>query len=56
MSSYEKFSKKFDLAFSSRNWTWEGVGSNGEEEKDALEWREFRGEVDLCLGAMTQLT
>ena len=35
---------------------WEGVGSEGEEEEDALEWKGFRDGVDLHLGAMTQLT
>ena len=49
----ENFLKKSDLAFSSWNRTWEGVGS---EEVDALKRREFRDEVDFCLGAMTQLT
>ena len=37
----EKFSKKSDLAFSSRNRTWEGVGLEGEEEEDAVEQRGF---------------
>ena len=52
----EKFSKKSNLAFSSRNRKWEGIGSNGEEEEDAPEWIEFQDRVDLRLGAITQLT
>ena len=56
MPRREKFSKKFDLAFSSQNQTWEGVGSDDEEEEDALEWRGFQDGVDLRLGAMMQLT
>ena len=55
MPRREKFSKKSDLAFSSRNRTWEGVGLEGAEEEDAPEWRGFQDEVDLRLGAMTQL-
>ena len=53
MLRLEKFSKKSNLAFSSRNQTDEGVGS---EEVDASEQRGFQDEVDLRLGAMTQLT
>ena len=55
MSRREKFSKKSDLAFSSRNLTEEGVGSKGMEEEDASERRGFWDEMDLRLGAMTQL-
>ena len=55
MPRREKFSKKSDLAFSSRNQTWEGVGSYGEEEEDAPERRGFQDEIDLRLDAMTQL-
>ena len=53
MPRREKFSKKSDLAFSSRNRTWDGVGSEGEEE-DALEQRRFQDGVDLRLGAIEQ--
>ena len=58
MNAYrEKFSKKSDLAFSSQNHIWDGVGLEGEEEEeDALEWRGFRDGMDLRLGAMMQLT
>ena len=56
MPRCEKISKKSDLAFWSRNQTWEGVGLDREEEEDAPEWRGFQDEVDLRLGAMTQLT
>ena len=57
MSRREKFSKKSDLAFSSRNQMWEGVGSDGEkEEEDALERRGFQDGVYLRLCAMMQLT
>ena len=54
MPRLEKFLKKFDLAISSWNWIWEGVGS--EEEEDALERRGFRDGVDFHLGAIEQLT
>ena len=56
MSRREKFSKKSDLAFLSRNQTWEWVGSDREEKEDAPERRGFRDGVDLHLGAMLQLT
>ena len=56
MSRREKFSKKSDLTFLSLNRTWEGVGLDGKEEEDAPERRGFWDEVDLRLGAMTQLT
>ena len=56
MPRHEKFSKKSDLAFSSRNLTKERVGLEGIEEEDAVEWKGFRDGVDLRLGAMTQLT
>ena len=46
----EKFSKKFDLAFSSRNRMWEEVESK--EENDTPERRGFRVGVDLRLGAI----
>ena len=49
----EKFSKKSDLAFSSRSQTEEGMGL---EEVNAPEQRGFRDGVDLRLGVMTQLT
>ena len=49
MPRLEKFSKKFVLPFSSRNWTEKGVGS---EEVDALKHRGFQNEVDLRLGAI----
>ena len=45
----EKFLKKSDLAFSSRNWTKKGVGS---EEEDAPEWKGLWDRVDLRLGAI----
>ena len=45
----EKFLKKFDLTFSSRNQIEKGVGS---EEMDALEQRRFQDGVDLSLGAI----
>ena len=48
MSRHEKFSKKSVHAFSSRNLTWEGVGS----EEDAPERRGFWDGVDLRLGAI----
>ena len=52
MLHHEKFSEKSDLAFSSWNWTWEGV----ESEEDALERKGFWDEVDFRLGATEQLT
>ena len=55
MPRHEKFFKKSDLAFSSRNRTWEGVGSEGEEEEDVLKRRGFLDRMDLRLGAMMQL-
>ena len=55
MNAREKFSKKSDVAFLSQNRTWEGVGSDGEEEEDASERRWFWDGVDLCLDAMMQL-
>ena len=54
MPRLEKFSKKFLQAFSSRNRTEEGVGS--EEEVDATERREFWDETDFRLGSMMQLS
>ena len=45
----EKFSKKSDLVFSSRNRIEKGVGS---EEVDAPERKGFQDEVDLRLGAI----
>ena len=56
MPRREKFSKKSDLAFSSWNQTWEGVGSYGEEEEDTPERRGFQDEIDLRLDAIMQLT
>ena len=47
----EKFSEKSWRAFSSRNRTWKGVGS----EEDALEQRGFQDGADLHLGAMCRL-
>ena len=55
MPRCEKFSEKFDLAFSSQNCSRDGVGSEGEEEEDALKRRGFRDRMDLRLGAMMQL-
>ena len=52
MLHHEKFSEKSDLAFSSWNWTWDGV----ESEEDALERKGFWDEVDFRLGATEQLT
>ena len=46
----EKFSENSDLAFSSQNLTWEGVGL----EEDAPERRGFWDGVDLRLGAIKQ--
>ena len=54
MPSLEKFFEKSLWAFLSRNRTKEGVGSK--EEVDAPERRGFWDGVDLCLGAMKQLT
>ena len=45
----EKFLKKSDLAFSSRNWTEEGVGS---EEEAGPERKGFWDRADLRLGAI----
>ena len=50
MSHHENFSEKSDLAFSSRNLTWEGVGS----KEDAPEQKGFWDGVDLHLGAIEQ--
>ena len=47
----QKFFEKSDLAFSSRNLTWEGV----ESEEDALERRGFWDAVNFRLGAIEQL-
>ena len=49
MPRLEKFSEKSCQALSSRNWIWEGVGS---EEKDAPERRGFRDGVDFRLGVI----
>ena len=49
MPRQEKFSKKFDLAFSSQNWTGKGVVS---AEVDAPERKGFRDAADLRLGAI----
>ena len=46
--------KKSDLTFSSQNWKREGMGSDEEEEEDALEWRRFWDGVDLRFGAIEQ--
>ena len=51
MPRLEKFSEKSFRTLSSRNHTWEGVGS---EEEDAPEWKGFWDGVDLHLGAITQ--
>ena len=48
----EKFFEKSDLAFSSRNLTWKGVGL----EEDAPERRGFWDGVDFRLSAIEQLT
>ena len=56
MPRCEKFSEKFDLAFSSQNCSRDGVGSEGEEEEDAPKQRGFWDGMDLRLGAMMQLT
>ena len=56
MPRCEKFSKKYNLTFSSQDQMWEGVGLDGEEEEDGLERKGFWDGVDLHLGAMTQLT
>ena len=46
----EKFSEKSFRASSSRNWIWEGVGS---EDKDgALERKGFWDGADLCIDAL----
>ena len=51
---HEKFSKKFVRAFSSWNWTWEGLELVEGEEDAAPEQRGFLDEVDLYLGAIEQ--
>ena len=56
MPHREKFSEKSVQAFSSQNQMWEGVELVEGEEEDAPDWREFRDEVDFCLGAIEQLT
>ena len=48
----EKFSEKSLWAFSSRNRTWRGVGS----EEDVPKRRGFRDGVDLRLGAVRRLS
>ena len=50
MPRHAKFCEKSDLAFSSRNLTWEGV----KLEEDAPERRGFWDGVDLRLGAIKQ--
>ena len=55
MPCHEKFSQKFDLAFSSQNRTWDVVGLEGEDEEDALERKGLWDGVDLHLDAMMQL-
>ena len=52
MLHLEKFSEKSWRALSSRNLTWQGVGS---EEEDAPERRGFRDGAHLHLGAMRRL-
>ena len=54
MPRHEKLSKKSLQAISSQNLMREGVGSEGEEKEDALEWRGFRDRVNLHLGAIEQ--
>ena len=54
MPRREKFSEKSLWALSSRNLTWDGVGSEGEEEEDDSKRRGFRDVVDLRLGAIEQ--
>ena len=54
MPRREKFSEKSFRALSSRNWMWDGVGSEGEEEEDDSKRRGFRDVVDLRLGAIEQ--
>ena len=53
MPYLEKFFEKSLWAFSSQNQTEEGIGS---EEEDAPECRGFWDGVNLCLGAIKQLT
>ena len=48
MSRRENFSEKSDLAFSSRNLTWEGV----ELKEDAPERKGFRDRANFHLGAI----
>ena len=48
------FFEKSLRALSSLNQTWDGVGSEGEEEEDDLERRRFQDGVDLRLGAIEQ--
>ena len=50
MPRREKFFEKSNLAFSSRNRTWEGV----ESKEDASEWRGVPDGADLRLGAIEQ--
>ena len=56
MPRQEKFSKKSLQALSSWNLTWDGVGSEGEEEEeeDAPKRRGFRDRIDLHLGAIEE--
>ena len=54
MSRREKFSEKSVRAFSSQNWTWEGVELAEGEEEAAAEQRGFWDGVDLRLGAIEQ--
>ena len=56
MPRREKFFEMSLQALSPQNRTWDGVGSEGEEEEDAPKWRGFRDGVDIRLGAITQLT
>ena len=53
MPYLEKFFEKSLWALSSQNQTEEGIGS---EEEDAPECRGFWDGVNLCLGAIKQLT
>ena len=48
MPHRKKFYEKSDLAFSSRNRTWEGI----EYEEDASEQRGFWDGMDFRLGAL----
>ena len=56
MPYHEKFSKKSLWALSSWNPTWDVVESAEGEEEDAPEQRGFQDGMDLCLGAIKQLT